>query len=52
MCGKFTQMASWQEVHAFSQPLTMTSQPSEAIVSTPMRSARIMPGCHRPTLRR
>jgi putative SOS response-associated peptidase YedK len=21
MCGKFTQMSSWQEVHAFSQPL-------------------------------
>jgi hypothetical protein len=23
MCGKFTAMASWAEVHAFSQPLTI-----------------------------
>jgi putative SOS response-associated peptidase YedK len=43
VCGKFTQMASWREVHAFSQPLTVTpSQPTELIVSTPMRFAQIM----------
>jgi putative SOS response-associated peptidase YedK len=36
-------MASWREVHAFSQPLTVSpSQPSELIVSTPMRFAQIM----------
>lgn len=25
MCGKFTQMSSWQEVDAFSQPLVVKS---------------------------
>ena len=41
MCGKFTQIASWQEVHAFSQPLT--SKPGdEEIVFTPMRFPKIM----------
>lgn len=41
MCGKFTQMASWREVHAFSQPLTVL--PGDDIVtSTPMRMAQIM----------
>jgi len=36
-------MASWREVHAFSQPLTVsTAQPSELVVSTPMRFAQIM----------
>jgi putative SOS response-associated peptidase YedK len=29
MCGKFTAMASWAEVHAFSQPLTMPADGSE-----------------------
>jgi len=42
MCGKFTQMASWQEVHAFSQPLVMKAEGDQAVVSTPMRMARIM----------
>ena len=41
MCGKFTQMASWGEVHAFSQPLTANSA-EEIVVSTPMRFASIM----------
>lgn len=41
MCGKFTQMSSWQEVHAFSQPLVVTPS-DEAIVSTPMRFANVM----------
>jgi len=36
-------MASWQEVHAFSQPLTLSpSQSAELVVSTPMRFAQIM----------
>ncbi len=42
MCGKFTQMSSWQEVHAFSQPLIMKNPADEAVVSTPMRFANIM----------
>jgi putative SOS response-associated peptidase YedK len=41
MCGKFTQLASWQEVHAFSQPLIINGA-EEVIVSTPMRFANIM----------
>ncbi len=40
MCGKFTQLASWQDVHAFSQPLTVNT--GEVVVSTPMRFANIM----------
>lgn len=42
MCGKFTQMSSWQEVHAFSPPLVMGGAPDHMIVSTPMRFANIM----------
>ena len=41
MCGKFTQHSSWQQVHAFSQPLVVDS-PNELVVSTPMRPAYIM----------
>lgn len=41
MCGKFTQYASWKEVHAFTQPLTMASDDA-LLVSTPMRFASIM----------
>lgn len=41
MCGKFTQLSSWNEVHAFSQPLTVSGHP-EVVVSTPMRFANIM----------
>jgi len=41
MCGKFTQMSSWSELHAFSQPLTI--DPTDSVVtSTPMRFAHIM----------
>jgi hypothetical protein len=42
MCGKFTQMASWQEVHAFSRPIVAGASPDEVIVATPMRFAKIM----------
>src|SRR5215475_7662774 len=41
MCGKFTQYASWQDVHAFSQPLVI-HKPDELVVSTPMRPANIL----------
>lgn len=43
MCGKFTQYASWEDVHAFSQPLIAdaTKQP-ELVVATPMRFAKIL----------
>lgn len=39
MCGKFTQMASWRDVHAFSQPLAETDS---EVISTPMRFANII----------
>ncbi|MBS0250253.1 MAG: SOS response-associated peptidase family protein [Proteobacteria bacterium] len=39
MCGKFTQLSSWQNVHAFSQPLV---EPDSEVVSTPMRFANII----------
>ena len=42
MCGKFTQFASWQEVHAFSQPLVLKKDSDEVVISTPMRTANIM----------
>lgn len=41
MCGKFSQLSSWNEVHAFSQPLTVGGQ-GEVVISTPMRFANIM----------
>jgi hypothetical protein len=41
MCGKFTQHSSWQQVHAFSQPLVIR-KPDELVVSTPMLPAYIM----------
>ncbi len=41
MCGKFTQLASWDEVHAFSQPLAADAD-APVVVSTPMRFAKIM----------
>lgn len=41
MCGKFTQMASWKEVHAFSQPLV--ADPNEpAVTATLMRFAQVL----------
>lgn len=42
MCGKFTQLSSWSEVHAFSQPLVVKGNGEEVVVSTPMRFANIM----------
>jgi putative SOS response-associated peptidase YedK len=42
MCGKFTQLSSWSEVHAFSQPLVVEGNGEEVVVSTPMRFANIM----------
>lgn len=41
VCGKFTQRYSWQDVHAFSQPLVISGD-EQVIVSTPMRMANIM----------
>ncbi len=41
MCGKFTQMASWREVQAFSQPLV--ADPNEpTVTATPMRFAQVL----------
>jgi putative SOS response-associated peptidase YedK len=42
MCGKFTQMATWDEVVAFSQPLTAIPEGGPVTVSTPMRVAKVM----------
>jgi putative SOS response-associated peptidase YedK len=42
MCGKFTQMATWEEVVAFSQPLTAIPEGGPVTVSTPMRVAKVM----------
>jgi putative SOS response-associated peptidase YedK len=42
MCGKFTQMATWAEVVAFSRPLTAIPEGEPVTVSTPMRTAKVM----------
>lgn len=42
MCGKFTQMATWKEVVAFSQPLVAIPEGGDVTVSTPMRLAQVM----------
>jgi putative SOS response-associated peptidase YedK len=42
MCGKFTQMARWAEVVAFSRLLTAIPDGEPATVSTPMRIAKVM----------
>ncbi len=42
MCGKFTQMASWREVHAFSQPLVKKVPGDRVETATPMRMAHIL----------
>lgn len=42
MCGKFTQMASWAEVIAFSRPLTAIPDDAPVTVSTPMRLAKVI----------
>lgn len=42
MCGKFTQMASWREVHAFSRPLVTRVGGDTVQTATPMRIAHIL----------
>lgn len=42
MCGKFTQMASWRDVHAFSQPLVLKVAGDAVETATPMRTAHIL----------
>lgn len=42
MCGKFTQLATWEEVVAFSQPMAVPADKSGIVVATPMRFASIM----------
>jgi putative SOS response-associated peptidase YedK len=42
MCGKFTQMATWEEVVAFSRPLTAIPEDGDVTVSTPMRTAKVI----------
>jgi putative SOS response-associated peptidase YedK len=42
ICGKFTQYASWEQVHAFSQPLVAKKDGDALVVATPMRTASIM----------
>jgi putative SOS response-associated peptidase YedK len=42
MCGKFTQMATWPEVVAFSQPLIAKPEGAPTTVSTPMRMAKVI----------
>jgi putative SOS response-associated peptidase YedK len=42
MCGKFTQLYSWQDVHAFSQPLGVVAAADQLVVATPMRMAKVM----------
>lgn len=42
MCGKFTQLSSWEQVHAFSQPLVTRKDADAVVISTPMRPANIM----------
>lgn len=42
MCGKFTQMASWEEVVAFSRPLAVIPEGGDVTISTPMRTAKVI----------
>lgn len=46
MCGKFTQMYTWAQVHAFSTPITipaMATPPEDAVrIVTPMRMASVL----------
>lgn len=42
MCGKFTQLSSWRDVHAFSQPLVTAGDPGPVTVATPMCFANIL----------
>ena len=42
MCGKFTQMASWEEVRAYAEFLSTPGATREAQWVTPMRLARVL----------
>lgn len=42
MCGKFTQMATWEEVVAFSRPLAAIPEGEPVTISTPMRTAKVI----------
>jgi putative SOS response-associated peptidase YedK len=42
MCGKFTQMASWREVVAFSAPLAAVPEDAALEFATPMRFADVL----------
>jgi putative SOS response-associated peptidase YedK len=42
MCGKFTQMASWREVVAFSAPFSAVPEDAALDVATPMRFAHVL----------
>lgn len=42
MCGKSTQLATWEEVVEFSQPMTVPADKSGIVVAMPMRFASIM----------
>lgn len=42
MCGKFTFMATWAEVHDFSQPLAARKSNAPEQAATPMRVAPVM----------
>ena len=42
MCGKFTQMASWAEVHAYSSLLSARKNDDEERTFTPMRSVPVV----------
>ena len=42
MCGKFTQMATWPEVAAFSAPLSAPPPDTALLTSTPMRTAQVL----------
>ena len=43
MCGKFTQLYSWQDIHAFSRFLDGVTVAGDApVVATPMRPASVM----------
>jgi len=40
MCGKFTAMASWRQVHDFSQPPTAEGGDDDVVTYRPMSNLR------------